>query len=59
MNLTGCEIRFVLFGPDGRVTRVEPYNSNLTSYVVLLAASSWWSCLRRGLVRRLDPVRGG
>jgi hypothetical protein len=21
MNLTGCEIRFVLFGPDGRVTR--------------------------------------
>jgi hypothetical protein len=25
MNLTGCEIRFVLFGPDGRVTRVEPY----------------------------------
>ena len=20
MNLTGCEIRFVLFGPDGRVT---------------------------------------
>src|ERR1700733_13559208 len=24
MNLTGSEIRFVLFGPDGRVTRVEP-----------------------------------
>jgi hypothetical protein len=28
VNLTGCEIRSVLFGPDGRVEewkRVEPY----------------------------------
>ena len=28
MNLTGCEIHFVLFGLDGRVTRVEPYTLN-------------------------------
>jgi hypothetical protein len=25
MNLTGCEIRFVLFGPDDPSDRVEPY----------------------------------
>jgi hypothetical protein len=37
MNLTGCEIRFVLFGPDGRVTRVEPY-THLGDQVMLIDA---------------------
>jgi hypothetical protein len=35
MNLTGCGIRFVPFGPDGRVTRAERYNSQSNYYFLL------------------------
>ena len=58
MNLTGCEIRFVLFGPDGRVTEWSLTLFSALTYIFqfLLHTSPEDSCQCQKILRSKREV---